>query len=135
MLKLITKLTGSKWALMNGRGKVKLLGQWSGKEKSGLWFSNTYWKNRVTTQTWGSNTGSSSYGQFSHFRDSEEDWWNKDKDWVYEEDQKTGRWIRYYRGQQKTVDKVDATSIERVRQLGDGYIGEMSCGAYGRMSG
>jgi hypothetical protein len=52
-LKLMGKLLTGKFAFLNKRGKVKLIGDWS--QEKGIWYSNLYWKNRVTTTCSNSN--------------------------------------------------------------------------------
>lgn len=93
-LKLMTKLLGSKWAFMNGKGKVKLVGNWT--QKKGLWFSNLFWAVKETLVVAGYDRRTSGYWDRTgkkwiggHFEGNGSLAWDPDKHW----DRQAGRWV------------------------------------------
>jgi len=83
VLKLMGKLLSSKWAFLNGRGKVKLIGDWS--QKKGVWYSNLYWVNRVV---YTAPTNAELEARREKWK-RERDHWTAGKVW----DHVKGRWV------------------------------------------
>jgi predicted glutamine amidotransferase len=83
-LKLLEMTTLDKWALMNGNGKVRMLGKWEQrKAETGdrCWYSNLYWESAIGQKEF-SAYGGRSYGE------GWEDW--TDGEWATWRDQRLG---------------------------------------------
>ncbi len=102
-IKLLGKLLPSKWAFLNGYGKVKLIGDW--QSKKGLFYSNLFWVNRVVTTTVVTPTTTTHTDR----NDRWERWnrnrgeWSEGKHW----DHIKGKWVEDNEEKQKLAEEKE----------------------------